>query len=318
MDVEPPMIDYEKVLIGLDLKFTSQRGVELEGLCPMHKSRTGKEDNHPSWWINTETGMHLCFSCGYKGNIYTLVKDLKDVDYFDAQNFVNEQKESTADYLLSRLRDLPQYVVPEEPLEMSEARLAVFTDPPEKELRKRFITAEAALKCEVLWDPKNSSWILPIRSPENYSLWGWQEKGAQGRFFKNQPGGVKKSRTVFNVKNMSTDTVIIVESPLDVVRLETVGYTGAISTYGAATSDSQAKILRNARTVMAAYDKDDAGRKASEEVLGYARKYGINLMFFNYNGIDVKDIGDMTEEQIHWGIKHARHMVEGKDAYTWI
>jgi len=312
------MIDYEKVLIGLDLKFTSQRGVELEGLCPMHKSRTGKEDNHPSWWINTETGMHLCFSCGYKGNIYTLVKDLKDVDYFDAQNFVNEQKESTADYLLSRLRDLPQYVVPEEPLEMSEARLAVFTDPPEKELRKRFITAEAALKCEVLWDPKNSSWILPIRSPENYSLWGWQEKGAQGRFFKNQPGGVKKSRTVFNVKNMSTDTVIIVESPLDVVRLETVGYTGAISTYGAATSDSQAKILRNARTVMAAYDKDDAGRKASEEVLGYARKYGINLMFFNYNGIDVKDIGDMTEEQIHWGIKHARHMVEGKDAYTWI
>jgi DNA primase len=312
------MIDYEKVIVGLDLKFTSQRGVELEGLCPMHKARTGKEDNHPSWWFNTDNGMHLCFSCGYKGNIFTLVRDLKGIDYFDAQEFVNEQKESTADYLLARLRDLPVYEVPEEPLEMSEARLAVFTEPPEIELRKRFLTSDAARKCGVLWDPKTSAWILPIRNPENYNLWGWQEKGAQGRFFKNQPGGVKKSKSMFNIENMSTDTVIIVESPLDVVRLESVGYTGAVSPYGAALSDSQAKILRNAKTIMAAYDKDDAGRKASEEIVKFAHTYGMNLTFFNYNGIDVKDIGDMTEEQIHWGIKHARHMVEGKAAYTWI
>ena len=39
------MIDVEKVLLGLDLPLYSQRGVEVNGLCPMHKKRTGKEDH---------------------------------------------------------------------------------------------------------------------------------------------------------------------------------------------------------------------------------------------------------------------------------
>jgi len=309
------MIDYEKVLINLELTFVAQRGDELQGLCPMHKARTGKEDRNPSWWINTVTGVHYCFSCGYKGNIFTLVRDLKDMDYFDAQDYVNEQKEISVDALLAKLRDLPKFVHPDDPVAMSEARLAVFTVPPEIELRKRYITAEATKTCGVLWDPKNSAWILPIRNPDDFTLWGWQEKGTVGRFFKNQPSGIKKSWTVFNVQNMNEDTVIVVESPLDVVRLETVGYTGAISMMGAAVSSSQAKILRRSKHVLASYDKDDAGRQASEELRTYAHKYGIDLSFFNYRGIDAKDIGDMTEDQIHWGIKNARHMVEGKAAY---
>jgi hypothetical protein len=53
-----------------------------------------------------------------------------------------------------------------------------------------------------------------------FSLWGWQEKGARGRFFKNQPAGVKKSKTVFGVEILtSTHDLIVVESPLDAVRL---------------------------------------------------------------------------------------------------
>jgi hypothetical protein len=44
----------------------------------MHFARTGKADNSPSWWINLSTGMHICFSCGYKGNLLQLVCDVKD------------------------------------------------------------------------------------------------------------------------------------------------------------------------------------------------------------------------------------------------
>ncbi|CAB4166948.1 Bacterial DnaG primase, TOPRIM domain [uncultured Caudovirales phage] len=311
------MIDVERVLLSLDIALVAQRGEEVQGLCPMHKARTGKEDHNPSWWINSITGAHICFSCGYKGNVYTLVADLKGMDYFDAKDYVDSSAELDVDVLLKRIRELPQYVSVEEPITMSEARLAVFIDPPENELRKRFISAEAAKHHNVLWDANNSAWILPIRDPNDYSLWGWQEKGARGRFFRNQPQGVKKSKTVFGVEVMTTKTLVVVESPLDVPRLATAGIDGAISTYGAIISEEQVKIMRRATKVIAAFDKDDAGMHANEAIRVFARKYGIELAYFNYTGIDVKDPGDMTAKEIQQGVATARDMIYGKEAYSW-
>lgn len=312
-------MDIEKVLLSLDLNLTAQRGDEVQGFCPMHKSRTGKDDHHPSWWINTETGAHICFSCGYKGNIYTLVADKKGIDYFDAKDYIASNEQMPLDSLLKRIKELPEYGVQEEEeiILMSEARLAVYSEPPEKELRKRFINAESAKHHGVLWDTTNNAWILPIRDPNDYSLWGWQEKGATGRFFKNQPTGVKKSRTVFGVEVMATDTIVVVESPLDVVRLASAGVAGAISTYGAIISEEQAKIMRRASKVIAAFDKDPAGQKACEQIKVFAHKYGLELFYFNYTGIDVKDPGDMTVSEIHQGIETAQDVIYGKKAYTW-
>lgn len=310
------MIDVERVLLALDLSLHAQRGSEVNGLCPMHKKRMGKEDHRPSWWINIETGVHICFSCGYKGNIYTLVKDLKGIDYYDAKDFVNNQVEIPLDSLALRIKDLPQYIQPEESLAMSEARLAVYVDPPIEELRKRYISLESAKKHGVLWDKGNEAWILPIRDPNDFSLWGWQEKGARGRFFRNQPPGVKKSKTVFGVEVMATDILLVVESPLDVPRLATAGVAGAIATYGAIPSEEQVKIMRRADRVIVAFDKDAAGRKACEEIRPMARKYGLQMSFFNYEGIDVKDPGDMTVEEIHRGIETAKDMLLGREAFS--
>jgi DNA primase len=309
------VIDVERVLVGLDLQLFAQRGVEVNGLCPMHKKRTGKEDHSPSWWINSESGAHICFSCGYKGNIFTLVADVKGISYFDAQDYIGESIEVPLDSLMRRIKDLPQYVQPEETIAMSEARLAVYTEPPEVELRKRFLKIGPVNVHGVLWDKSNEAWILPIRDPNDGSLWGWQEKGARGRFFRNQPAGVKKSKTVFGVHIMSsTHDLIVVESPLDAVRLTGLGH-NAVSTFGAIMSEEQAKILRRAPKIIAAFDNDKAGHTANEQMRGFARKYGMDLYYFNYRGIDVKDVGDMTEAEIEHGIKTAKTSVLGKAAY---
>jgi DNA primase len=281
----------------------------------MHKKRTGKEDHNPSWWINSETGAHICFSCGYKGNVYTLVSDVRGVDYQDAREYVNDKADMPIDVLMRRIKELPEYVQPVESIPMSEARLAVYTDAPDIELKKRFLTREAVDSCGVLWDTKNEAWILPIRDAENFSLIGWQEKGARGRFFKNQPAGVKKSKTVFNVQRISEgQPLVVVESPLDAVRLVGLGFS-SIATYGAIINEDQAKIMRRANKVIAAFDNDQAGKKGAEQMHGFARKYGIDLSFFNYIGIDVKDIGDMTEVEALRGIRTARDMIYGKAAY---
>jgi len=309
------MIDVEKILLFLEIPLHAQRGSEVNGLCPMHKARTGKEDHRPSWWINSETGAHICFSCGYKGNIYTLISDIKGIDYHDAREYIDDTAELPIDSLMKRIKELPQYVVAEETIPMSEARLAVYGEPPDIELKKRFLTREAVNTYGVLWDKTNEAWILPIRDPDTFLLLGWQEKGARGRFFKNQPAGVKKSKTVFGVQHLNEEQLIVVESPLDVVRLESVGICGSVSIYGAMMSEEQAKIIRRAKRVIAAFDNDPAGKKACEQIRDYARKYGFDLLFFNYTGIDVKDVGDMTPSEILTGLETAKHMLHGKAAY---
>lgn len=309
------VVNVEGVLATLDLQLTAQRGSEIQGLCPMHKERTGKEDHNPSWWINSVTGAHICFSCGYKGNVYTLIADIKGMDYFDAKEYAEQEIQLDVDVLLRRIRELPQYISVEEEIGMSEARLVVYTDVPDIELKKRFLTREAVDHYGVRWDEKNEAWIVPIRDPDTHALWGWQEKGAKGRFFRNQPVGVKKSKTVFGVQHQSEKITVVVESPLDVVRLHSAGIEGAISTFGAIMSEEQAKIMRRSEVVIAAFDNDEAGKKACEQMLGYARKYGIELKYFNYDGIDVKDVGDMTVEEIYRGLATARDRVWGKAAY---
>jgi DNA primase len=309
-------MDIEKVLLNLDVTMIAQRGSEINGLCPKHKERTGSEDHNPSWWINSDTGAHICFSCGYKGNIHTLVMDVKGCDYFEMQDFLKEKSELPLDVLMKRLKDLPQYITPDEPIGMSEARLAVFTDVPDKELKKRFLTREASDAHGVVWDTKNSAWILPIREPNDFSLWGWQEKGSTGRFFRNYPAGVKKSKTVFGVHILDESKPLwVVESPLDAVRLTGLGY-NAIATYGAIISEDQGKLMRRATQLISAFDNDQAGKKASEQMLGFSRKYGFDLRYFNYSGIDVKDVGDMTEKEIARGLETAKHMIYGKEAYA--
>ena len=310
------MIDVERVLLSLELQLFAQRGAEVNGLCPMHKARTGKEDHHPSWWINSESGAHICFSCGYKGNIYTLVSDIKGINYHDARDYVNDKEDMPIDSLMKRIQELPQYVQADpEQIPMSEARLAVYTDAPDIELKKRFLKRESVNTHGVRWDTKNESWILPIRDPDNASLWGWQEKGVRGRFFKNQPAGVKKSKTVFGVHIMDlSNALMIVESPLDAVRLTGLGH-NAISTFGAIIGEDQAKIMRRVSKVIAAFDNDKAGHTANEQMRSFSRKYGMELSYFNYTGIDVKDVGDMAEEEIERGIQTARTSVLGKAAY---
>jgi len=87
--------EMERVLERLNIEPVQTRGDEILALCPGHKEITGKEDHNPSWWINAETGAHICFSCGFKGNIWSLiatVQGLRDangfLDYADAKDWL--------------------------------------------------------------------------------------------------------------------------------------------------------------------------------------------------------------------------------------
>jgi hypothetical protein len=330
MEHEDMMIDIPVVLEALGVEFT-ERGTEANGLCPMHKHRTGKEDHSPSWWINLESGQHICFSCNYKGNIVQLVCDINEFykenwganysyDYQAAEEWIASIVEMPIERLMEMVKKLPNYIESSpKPLEMSEARLAIFVEPPIDALDDRNITPEAARKYGVMWDKKKECWVLPLRDSATSKLMGWQEKGTIHRTFFNRPTGLQKSRTLFGIENQNESVVIVVESPLDCLRLHSAGIRGAVATCGSVVSEEQIKLLRASEQVIAAFDNpkvDKAGKKASDEMLEFARKYGLNLSFFNYGDTGKKDPGDLTDDEIVWGVNNAKTALLGEKAYV--
>ena len=313
----------EGVLLTLGIE-TSQRGDELLGLCPMHLERTGREDSNPSWSMNAETGVHHCFSCGYKGTLLTLVGEIKEfttqwgrVDFEAAKDWLRNNIEVNFEYLARQLEEARNsYVMFSPPVTMSEARLAVFDSvAPDWALEARGLTEAASALYGVRWKKDNNAWITPIRRPSNGDLMGWQEKSQTERFFRNRPTGVAKSKTVFGLDVYKGGTMIVVESPLDAVKLQSLGIPGGVSTFGASVSDDQIALMKRADKLIIAMDNDAAGKKASADIFKRIRKEGMECWFLNYTDVEFKDVGDMPEDLVHYCIEGSKHCVFGEAAF---
>ena len=304
-------IDVSSTLGGLGISGYA-RGDEFVAECPMHYQRTGKTDSHPSWSINLDTGLFLCFSCGYRGSIITLISDLKGVSFDEAKTLTVKPDITDS---IARIPG-PQPIVSHRQT-ISESQIYRYSTPPRWAMRRRHLTAQACETYGVKWNFLSESWILPIRNPTDNSLLGWQEKSEVERHFRNYPLGVKKSGTLFGYDAFAGGRMVVVESPLDAVRLHSEGITGCVATFGAIVSKVQLLLMSAADEVVFALDNpftDDAGRKSSIELLKNTQGVLRSVRFFNYTDLDAKDPGDMTVDQIRLGIENAKSRAFGKAA----
>jgi hypothetical protein len=290
------------------------QGEEFVARCPMHESRTGRPDNRPSWSINTRNGMFNCFSCGYRGSLLSLVRDLNG----DVQD-IEQARDWVVRPGLPKAVTLPDLTVAfTGPDVIDESVLGRFEAPPQWALDARKVTASACAHYGVLWDVGSESWILPIRDPYTRGLMGWQQKSQTSRSFMNYPTGVKKSRTLFGFHVFDQERMIVVESPLDAVRLLSEGITGAVAVYGAMVSTRQLSLMSAADEVIFALDNprlDDAGKKSSMELLKSTRGILRSVRFFNYSRTQAKDPGDMTLSEIKEGLQAAKSRTYGTGAF---
>jgi len=303
----PHLTDLSEILkvSGVEVLRVTDR--EITGRCPVHERVTGHADNSPSWSMNASTGLWLCFSCGARGTLSMLLSELSGEEGISAQQFlINAGMQRLTNAATST------YQVPQK---LDTEAFFKFERVSDKHCFAKNLDPDIIYRYGVRWNPANKSWCIPIISSMG-SLMGWQEK--RPGWVRNFPIGIEKSKTLFGVERFRSRTSVLVESPLDVVRLETVGITGAVATFGAIVSEAQLKLIRSSESVVAAFDNpntDDAGRKACESLIVSARKYGIEVKFFNYNGLPAKDPGEMTAEDIHFGLDNAKDMIYGEGAY---
>ena len=305
--------EMEDFLKGLGIETYGARGSEVKGLCPGHLDRTGKEDRNPSWSINSETGAHNCFSCGFRGGLQYLVSYVNGIPMDQADEWV---KTTTSDLSMRLERALAPAPKKEEiSVDITEANLAAYIDPPKELLAGRGITPEAAKLYGILYDSRKECWILPIRNMSG-KLLGWQEKGVHGRYFRNYPAGIQKSHSLFGYQQYEGGPMVVVESPLDVARMASVGVLGGVSTYGTAVSKEQLNVIKGADRVIVAMDNDEAGRQAAQDFLKKSVDMWFECWFFDYASTGVKDIGGMSKAEIVYGIEHSKHALHGEKALS--
>lgn len=311
--------EMETLLRRLNIEPVNVKNSEILALCPGHKELTGREDRNPSWWINADTGQHICFSCGFKGGLWSLIAQRQGfydqigrLDYADAKDWLYE---SFGTIQLDALSEMERPIEKPE-FKVSEASLAVFVDPPSNALKSRGLSLAAAQEYGLLWDSNKQNWIIVIREPYSNKLLGWQEKGYSRRYFNNYPPGVEKAQSLFGFSQYSGGKMIVVESPLDVVRLASLGIAGGVATYGVHISAAQLKLIKEADEIVFALDNDDAGKAASKKLLELTKTSAFEAWFFDYSGTDRKDIGGMSRAEVMQGLQNAKHCVYGEGALT--
>lgn len=135
---------------------------------------------------------------------------------------------------------------------------------------------------------------IPVMTPDGKSFVGFVARSVEGKDFKNTPK-LPKSKILFNLHRAKLhDTVYVVESSFDAIRLDQNGVP-AVATLGATISKKQIELLtKYFNSVIVVADNDDAGENMKDRIvesLGHrVQIIGIPQRF--------KDVGDMTDSDI--------------------
>lgn len=279
--------------VGVDVK--RQSGDEINARCPVHHKVKGRESGGYTWYMNAETGLWLCYTCGARGNLSMLLSEMTDdpAALWNVQNIVITQG-------LRRLNK--DEAVYDDHVEIDWKTYSEFAPLPSRILEARNLEEDIAKRFGVRWDKTAKAIIVPILSPLG-ELRGWQAK--KSGWVRNLPEGVNKGTTLFGIERAHAPTAVLVESPLDVVRFHGV-YDGldysCVSSFGANISKEQGRLLSKFDHVVLALDNDEAGR-AEVRRIDKTQLIKTRVKYWKYTDKDPKDIGEMTDGQIITGLR---------------
>lgn len=278
------------VLLSIGVDVRKDSGKEITGRCPVHERVTGHADNSPSWSMNASSGLWICFSCGARGTLGMLVEELTGSE--DALSTVRDIAFKAASDRVNGFTSVSKAQPDVDWLTFSR-----FSEVPEPQLASRNISQEQARHYGIRWNSESKAWVIPIVSRTG-ELLGWQEK--RSGWVKNVPTGVEKSTTLFGLNKFSSNTAVLLESPLDVVRLSDVfDKPQGLASFGSAVSEEQLRIMSMvADRLLIAMDNDKAGLQAARTVYKSASLFRKGVMFLNYGNSSCKDIGEMSDKGI--------------------
>ena len=274
-------------------------GVEVVGevpngwimFCPFHnnyRTPAGEMDKHG--------GHFYCFSCSTSISLIDFVINLTKKTYFESVRFIKsfEVDSSIVDSLDIALEKKVEFEPFDELMIKRLNNQALESSRASRYFEFRNITKDSMVKFSLGYSEKQDMVTVPITTPDGNMFVGFVGRSVEGKDFKNTPK-LPKSKILFNLHRARLhDTVYVVESSFDAIRLDQCGI-AAVATLGSSISKTQIDLLtKHFNNVILIPDNDDAGKEMVRRVIdgmGHrAVSIGIPQRF--------KDIGDMTDSDI--------------------
>jgi len=259
--------------------------------CPYHNNyRT------PSGVIDKTLGNFNCFSCYESRSLIELVMHLTRKNFFQATRFIDsmEIESDIVSLMDSMLKSEPVFDPYDELLIKRLHTQAINSPRAMRYYEGRRISEESINKFSLGYSDNQDMVIIPMMDPAGTMFVGFVARSVEGKDFKNTPK-LPKSKILFNLHRAKKyDTVYVVESSFDAIRLDQNGV-AAVATLGANVSNTQCELLvKYFNNIIVVGDNDDAGKSMQEKVLDKVGKRATLISIPSR----FKDIGDMTDKDI--------------------
>lgn len=328
------------VLEGIGINVISETNSNFMAYCPFHGNR-----DTPSFTVRAGgNGPFLCFnpSCDETGNLVHLVKYMTKRNDFEAMRFIRNKAEQVQDTTQDDLlKAQSQFEWQPWNLELLAKMRAAFPDSPAQKymVEERKFTLDTLDMFEVGYSEKQDMVAVPVHSPDGVPV-GIVGRGVKVKAFKNSTG-LPRNKTLFNLHRAKKhgDIAVVTESSFDTMRLHQAGFPNAVATLGGNISpenlanldryfsmiiimtDDDGKIKREAcRVCVGVCRGHNAGRELGLSIANTLRNKNILWGVTGYKEVypgGVKDVGDMTDQQIahcvNNAISHFEYISWGSD-----
>lgn len=309
-------------------KLHNENGKWLQFSCPLAKwTHERGTDKHPSFGIYSSPGypsVYQCFSCTHEAmSLLSLVMafwkftgryPLKAAKIlFENEVMRNEEPEekkpiSNFDRWSKREVEVHHTL----PIEVVERFPLLISGKDEEALEirnylvhKRGIELEFIFLNELRYEVERGLIVFPLTDIEGnikfLQVRRWRDK----KLFSISPKGAKMKDVEFpslredgpwfGMKHLDiSKPVICVEGPLDMLRLQTLGYKNTIASCGASVTKKQLCNIPN-NNIMLGYDSDQAGKDATKRIVELLSNRLVQIL--DWSIVGRKDAGDLTSRE---------------------
>jgi DNA primase len=278
-------------VLGSGIKIESEVDSDYIVFCPFHNNYRS-----PAGEVSKSSGQFFCFSCQTSKTLTEFVMFTTRKTFFEATRMIDSYSTETniSGLLDDILKEEPEYKPFDELLIRRLHQQATDSPRAMRYYEGRRISLDSVNKFSLGYSENQDMVTIPMTSPDGKIFVGFVGRSIEGKEFKNTPK-LPKAKILFNLHRAKKyDTVYVVESSFDAIRLDQNGV-AAVATLGANVSRIQTDLLtKHFNDVIVIADNDDAGKEMQKKILdrlGHrATLIGLPDRF--------KDIGDMQDSDI--------------------
>jgi len=298
------MLDIFSYLESKGVQIIRDDGSELACYCPFHNNL-----DTPAFYVNKKTGLWICFnpSCGKTGSVRDLMEFFGDHGKFVRDYSIDEidlnlsfiDKENKEDHSWELVLEDIAVNLPE-----GSYKLQYLLD--------RSFTIETLEHFGVAFSQAKKRIVIPARD-ERHLVVGFigrtVDPDVQPKYLYSK--GFPRKDILFNLNNAKRyDSCIVVEGSLDAMKIHQAGFPNVVASLGASiTKQHIEKLNKYFDKIIIFSDNDTAGFSMRDIIINGL--YHKDLKIVEFEDPDIKDPGDMNDEQI------ASHINNSIDFFTW-